>query len=211
MPGRANKFVMSSVFSAAEPTRTAWSRRPQHWGPESLYLGLLSLACGCSGDANGKPVEEERVQSSDSADTEGQTLGEICADSPEEPVCEILNPVPQSSSFARVENASAEPYDRVDLDWPEASMEFGALRPGERSDYAELLIAYNYAATLIRAADGFYRYQPTDFAGEGIDRAGYFTYKLTLRREGETGFRRIDDVPVVGYVDIELVVDRLLD
>jgi hypothetical protein len=187
---------------------TRWSLRPHPWG-----LGLLLLACGSTGASNDRALEEEREASNGVANGEGQTLGELCANDPARPDCRLLIEVgsTRGPSFIRVENASDEPYDDVELSWPEASWNFGAVPPGGRSDYAEIPQAYNYARTRIRASDGFYRLTPTDFAGEAVEAPGYFTYKLILRWQGETDYRPIDGIPVVGFVELELVVDSSLD
>jgi len=80
----------------------------------------------------------------------------------------------------RVENSSSVDFKNILISSGSASVEFGNISAGQRSNYKEFESAYRYGFVSLIANGKELRIQPIDYVGETQLTNGYYTYKLDL-------------------------------
>lgn len=80
----------------------------------------------------------------------------------------------------RLRNESAIDFDRVVVQFPSQTEDYGAVASGEASDYRAVEMAYGYAYVEAHGRGGKYVLQPFDYVGEKLLRRGRYSYVLDL-------------------------------
>ena len=94
----------------------------------------------------------------------------------------------------RVANNSSFAFDRVEVVFPEDAIDYGSIRAGDVSQYANVSAAYRYAYIEVEIDGEELKIQPIDYVGETPLEAGRYTYAL--------------NVTIEGYLTLELREDR---
>ena len=82
--------------------------------------------------------------------------------------------------FLRVRNASSSPFTALVVRLPAGTTSYGALGPGQSSEYHPFAQAYRYAAVEATVANEDLRHQPYDYVGEEPLAPGRYTYVLDV-------------------------------
>jgi hypothetical protein len=96
-----------------------------------------------------------------------------------------LEPEDRGPVEIRIANESQFGFDRVEVGFPTGSVSYGALAPGESSEYRSVSRAYRYAYIEIEVDGEEFVRQPIDYVGETPLAAGKYTYRLDLAATGE--------------------------
>jgi len=92
----------------------------------------------------------------------------------------------------RVFNEGSIDFSNVLVVFPQDSVDFGAVKGGEKSGYRKVSIAYRYAYIKVTVSSEQYILQPVDYVGETSLASGHFTYALQLTGES-LGLRLIKE------------------
>ena len=84
----------------------------------------------------------------------------------------------------RIQNASAFPFERVDVVFPEDEVSYGSIRANSASAYRDVSKAYRYAYIEVEIGGEELVVQPIDYVGESLLRSGRYTYVLNVTVEG---------------------------
>jgi hypothetical protein len=80
----------------------------------------------------------------------------------------------------RVHNASAATMADVVIHFPDESVEYGTLAPGEASGYRAVELAYRIASVAVTIDGESHGLQVVDYVGEEPLMGGRYTYRLDL-------------------------------
>lgn len=93
--------------------------------------------------------------------------------------------------FLRVRNTSPVPLTGLVVRLPAGTHRYGALGPGQTSEYNPFAQAYRYATVEATAANEDLRFQPYDYVGEKPLAPGRYTYVLDVEANASGQDRRL--------------------
>lgn len=91
---------------------------------------------------------------------------------------------PSGDVHIRVANESSFAFGRVEVGFPESSVDYGSVKAHSVSTYSRVESAYRYAYIEVQIGGEELRIQPIDYVGETPLEPGRYTYALNVTIEG---------------------------
>ena len=91
-------------------------------------------------------------------------------------------PLPEAAKplMIRVHNSSDRVFDRVEVQFPEQTVQYGVVGVDSSSEYRMVSQAYQYAYVQVMVGGQAFTLQPVDYVGESLLAPGEYTYVLDI-------------------------------